>query len=303
MSIQNNSQPLVSVIMNCYYGETYLRESINSIITQTYKNWELIFWDNRSDDKSAEVFKSYTDQRLKYYYAPKHTTLYTARNFAIEKSKGTFIAFLDTDDYWDKNKLDLQLPLFSDPQVGVVYGNHFIINENLKTKRVFLRGKKPKGYIMEKLLKNYCTSLVTLVIRKSFLDNYKPPFDSAFHIMGDFDLMIRMSSKYKFNCVEKPIAFYRSHGKNESILKKNYQAKELKIWCIKMKNYPNIFNNKNFLNISNIIDNTEVVDLILARNYDGARSRIKKMPNSLKKIKYLIALILPYNFVKKFIQS
>ncbi len=303
MNIQDNKQPLVSIIMNCYNGDTYLRESINSVIEQTFNSWELIFWDNRSEDKSAEVFKSYKDERLKYYYAPKHTTLYTARNLAIEKAKGMFIAFLDTDDYWIKNKLELQLPLFSDPQVGVVYGNHFIINENLNTKRVFLRGKKHKGFIMEKLLKNYCTSLVTLVIRKSFLNNYRPPFDNRFHIMGDFDLMIRMSAVYKFDCIEKPIAFYRSHGKNESILKKNFQAKELKIWYEKMKNYPNIFNNKNFLNISNIIDSTEVVDLILARNYDGARLRIKKMPNSFKKIKYLLALILPYNFVRKFIQS
>ena len=86
MSIQNNSQPLVSVIMNCYNGETYLRESINSIIAQTYKNWELIFWDNRSDDKSAEVFKSYTDQRLKYYYAPS-IQLYTQQEILLLKNQ------------------------------------------------------------------------------------------------------------------------------------------------------------------------------------------------------------------------
>ena len=62
MSNQFNNQPLVSVIMNCYNGEAYLYESIKSVLSQTYANWELIFWDNRSDDKSAEIFKSYNDK-------------------------------------------------------------------------------------------------------------------------------------------------------------------------------------------------------------------------------------------------
>ena len=59
-----NEQSLVSIIMNCYNGETYLEESINSVLSQTYKNWELIFWDNRSKDKSAQIFKKHEDKRF-----------------------------------------------------------------------------------------------------------------------------------------------------------------------------------------------------------------------------------------------
>ena len=66
---QKNNQPLVSIIMNCYNGENFLHESIKSVLSQTYENWELIFWDNRSNDKSAEIFKNYNDKRFKYYYA------------------------------------------------------------------------------------------------------------------------------------------------------------------------------------------------------------------------------------------
>ena len=62
MNTENNYQPLVSIIMNCYNGEAYLHKSIQSVLAQTYKNWELIFWDNRSEDKSAEIFKSYEDE-------------------------------------------------------------------------------------------------------------------------------------------------------------------------------------------------------------------------------------------------
>ncbi len=300
MAKQINGQPLVSVIMNCYNGEAYLKESIESLLSQTYKNWELIFWDNQSNDKSAEIFRKFNDKRFKYYYANKHTVLYEARNEAIKKSSGEFIAFLDTDDLWEKNKLELQIPLFNDSKVGVVYGNVLIINEKLKTKKIFMRGKMPRGFILDDLLKNYCASLLTLVVRKSFL-NIQAAFDSSFNIMGDFDLMIRMSSKYKFECVEKPIASWRSHWKNESFLKKNSQIQELKIWREKMKDYTSIFNNKNFLKIDEKIITLEVVSLILDNDRKGARLQLKRMPFSLRKVKYLISLLLPNNFVRKFI--
>ena len=126
--------------------------------------------------------------------------------------------------------------------------------------------------------------------------------DNSFHIMGDFDLMIRMSTKYKFDCVEKPIATWRVHGKNESLLHKTKQIQELKIWQKKMANHPIIFNDKNFSNIDNMINNLEVINLILENDLKKAKTKIKKMPYSLKKIKYIMALILPNNFVKRFIQ-
>ena len=59
--------PLVSKILNCHNGEKFLKECIQSIIDQTYKNWEIIFWDNKSTDKSSEIFKSYKDERFKYF--------------------------------------------------------------------------------------------------------------------------------------------------------------------------------------------------------------------------------------------
>ena len=109
--------PLVSIIMNCYNGETYIREELDSVLAQTYQNWEVIFWDNQSTDQSANIFKIYDDERLKYFYAPKHTLLYEARNYAIEKAAGEFFAFLDVDDWWIPEKLELQIPLFADLKI------------------------------------------------------------------------------------------------------------------------------------------------------------------------------------------
>ena len=92
----------VSVIMNCYNGENYLVESLNSVINQTYKNWELIFYDNCSNDKSAIILKKYNDRRIKYFKSKKKLNLGLARKKALSKAKGDFVAFLDTDDIWKK---------------------------------------------------------------------------------------------------------------------------------------------------------------------------------------------------------
>ena len=112
--------------MNCYNGESYLNESIKSAISQTYKNWELIFWDNRSKDK-----------RFRYFYSSEHTSLYKARNLAIEKCRGDFIAFLDVDDLWSKEKLELQMPYFDNPEVGVVFSNLWMLKKNIQARYVW----------------------------------------------------------------------------------------------------------------------------------------------------------------------
>ena len=93
-----SEHPLVSVLMNCYNGEKYLREAIESVLLQSYKNWELIFWDNQSNDLSATIFNSYEDVRLKYFLAPQHTDLGAARILAQEHLHGTYVAVLDADD-------------------------------------------------------------------------------------------------------------------------------------------------------------------------------------------------------------
>ena len=119
-----SDQPLVSIIINCFNGESYLPQSLESVVSQKYKNWEVIFWDNQSTDNSSKIFKNYNGNRFKYYLADKHTKfLYEARNYALQKANGDFIAFLDADDWWTPDKLEKQISLFEDPKVGLVYGN------------------------------------------------------------------------------------------------------------------------------------------------------------------------------------
>ena len=222
-----NKKNLISIVVNCYNGEKYLEQSIKSIINQTYKNWELIFWDNQSKDKSLEIFKSHEDKRLKYFLANQHTSLYQARNLAIEKSKGDYIAFLDTDDLWEKDKLELQMNLFNNPEVGVVFSNAWIIKKKIKNKKIHEKKKLPQGYIYDNLIKHYNVGIVTAVIKKEYYFKLKKKFDERFSIIGDFDLFLRLSKICKFQSIQRPLASYRLHGKNLSTLNKEKEIEEL----------------------------------------------------------------------------
>src|SRR3990172_11917066 len=102
-------QPLVSILMNCYNGEKYLREAIESVLAQTYQNWELIFWDNQSTDCSAVICKNYGDSRIRYFCASEHTELGIARILAFHKIRGEYVAVLDADDISHPDRLMRQV--------------------------------------------------------------------------------------------------------------------------------------------------------------------------------------------------
>ena len=94
MSIKKN--PLISIIMNCHNGEKYLKQSVESVLRQSYKKWELIFYYNLSYDNSLNIIESFKDKRIKIYKSSKYLKLYDARNQAIKKARGIYITFLDS---------------------------------------------------------------------------------------------------------------------------------------------------------------------------------------------------------------
>jgi len=297
-----SNEPLVSIIINCFNGEKYLRQCIDSVISQTYKNWEIIFWDNKSSDKSAEIFKSYKDPRLKYYLADNHTSiLYQARNYALEKTNGEFIAFLDVDDWWLSLKLSKQIILFNDPKVGLVYGNIWRYFEKNNKKKILKKKKLPQGAILEPLLKDYVIRLSSMVIRKSCLNKLDYTFNNNFHIIGDFDLNIRIATTYKISCVQQPVAYLRFHDKNESLINKDKEIQELKIWRDEMAKNEIISSNSQFRQISIKISYLEAIKAILERQFKKSLTIVIQQPFSFSKIKLIFALILPNYFLKKIV--
>jgi glycosyltransferase involved in cell wall biosynthesis len=295
-----SDQSLVSVIINCFNGDKYLHKALNSVVAQTYKNWEIIFWDNQSVDKSAEIFKSYKDARFKYYYAPEHSKiLYEARNYAIAKANGDFFAFLDVDDWWLPNKLEKQIPLFSDPKVGVVYGNFLNFYEKQNKTKIYKKKTLPTGMVLRDLLRDYPIGSPTYVIRKKSMEKLNYHFNNHFHIIGEFDLILRLSVYWKLDCVQGPVAYARIHGKNIKYLYRNLEIDEMKIWYAEMKKNP-IFSSLNELGqIKKYYMYLETMETILKDRFSKSFFQVAKYPFSLKKLKLIIALLLPKFALKR----
>ena len=291
-------QPLVSIIMNCYNGEKYLREAIDSVIEQTYQNWEIIFWNNQSSDKSEEIFKSYEDRRLKYYFAPKHTMLYEARNYAINKASGEFYAFLDVDDWWDKEKLVKQLPLFSDSEVGLVCSNFWVVNEKKGISKKYWKIRKKTGWILDDLLKDYFVGLLSIIVRRTVFESLVCGFDPRYHIIGDFDFTIRVSEKWKIEVIQEPMAHYRLHGDNESIRRNHILVMELENWHVEMSENPVIANMDGFKRSIFHLEYMKAVVCVDQNKYMDAIKILYSLPLCIEKFKLLFIIIAPNMLVK-----
>ena len=284
---------LVSVILNCYNGSKYLREALISVQNQSFKNWELIFWDNRSTDNSKQILLSFKNKNFKYYLSRKHTSLYAARNLAISKANGKYISFIDSDDTWEKDKLKKQLRLFKEKDVAVVYGNSWIKRERTNQKKIFIKEKFKEGFIYDELIKSYNVGILTAMIKMTSIKK-KKIFDDKYNIIGDFDLFIKLSKKYKFKAIQSPIATYRIHEKNLSILKKDLEIKEFCNWYKK--------NNKNLSLINKNLIKSKINQLKFVNkkfNNGFLNTLVFFLNNNKVNIKNLTILFTPKIILKK----
>jgi glycosyltransferase involved in cell wall biosynthesis len=207
MAIYKSQTALVSIIINCYNGEKYLREAIDSIYAQTYENWEIIFWDNGSTDRSAEIAKSF-DQRLRYCFTVDTTPLGAARNLALKKTKGKYIAFLDCDDIYLPEKLEKQVQLMEGSNYAMCYGSCITINEQgqvLKIKPV----KNQSGYLFGSLLNHYEINMQTVMLRHSFLFEECLSFDINLKRCTDYDLFMEIASLCPVGVLDDILVKYR----------------------------------------------------------------------------------------------
>ena len=227
-------RPLISVIMNCYNSEKFLREAIESVYAQTYPNWEIIFWDNDSSDKSAEIANSF-DQKLRYFKASEYSTLYTARNLALNCCAGEYIAFLDCDDIWVHDKLERQIALVLNGS-RVVYGGYDTIDSDGnfisdETKHIVA------GKITNSLFKRNAISMGCVLIERSILQTIS--FDPFYELLGDYDLWVRISFKHSFAIVDSVLEHSRQHGSNISITMKKKWLTERRYFYQKHINFIN----------------------------------------------------------------
>ena len=165
-------EPLVSIITPLYNSEKYIAETIESVLAQTYSNWEMIIVDDCSKDNSTKIVEEYQkkDRRIKLYQNEINKGVSYTRNRSIDIAQGKYIAFLDSDDLWKKEKLEKQINFMEQNNIVLSYTAYEKINED-GSKRGEIRVPEKLDY--KELLKNCLIGFLTAIYRKEELKNFK----------------------------------------------------------------------------------------------------------------------------------
>ncbi len=198
-------EPLVSIITPLYNSEKYIAETIESVLAQTYSNWEMIIVDDCSKDNSTKIVEEYQkkDRRIKLYRNEINKGVSYTRNRAIDLSQGKYIAFLDSDDLWKKEKLEKQIKFMEEKNVVLSYTAYEKINED-GSKRGEVRVPDKLDY--EELLKNCLIGFLTAIYRKEELKDFKFINSKAEDYIFWLSILKRINYAYGLNEI---LASYR----------------------------------------------------------------------------------------------
>ena len=198
---------LVSIITPSYNSARFIGESVNSVLEQTYTNWELLIVDDASKDNSRELINNFTekDNRISSFFLDKNLGVAAARNIAIEKSKGRYIAFLDSDDIWKKEKLSEQITFMKAHDIGFSFSSYQPISED--GSQIFRRIKVPKKINYNAFLKNTIIGCLTVVLDKNKITELKMPNLRTSQDMALWLLIMR--NGHQAYGIQKSLAYYR----------------------------------------------------------------------------------------------
>jgi len=208
--------PLVSIIMNVRNGATFLREALDSVMSQTFTDWELIVWDDCSTDESASIVGEYgdRDRRIRYFLSPDETSLGEARDRAIRQASGEWLAFLDQDDIWLPRKLEKQMALAKN-DVGIVYGRTVLFDSRRGDRRDYDYahefGRLPEGDIFTALFRDACfIAMSSAVLRRSAV-NEAGGIPDTIRVVPDYYLYVAIARSYRAGAVQELVCRYRIH--------------------------------------------------------------------------------------------
>jgi len=230
---EKTNNPTVSVIIPTYNRAKFLPRAVNSVLNQTFKDFELIIVDDASTDNTEEVVKTFKDSRIKYVKHRINKGGAAARNTGIKTSRGEYVAFLDDDDEWFKDKLEMQVKKFKDSSenVGLIYAHLYWVDQS--SKEILVRNTPTlKGNVYKESLAGcICTPSVALIKREVFVKSGL--FDETLPSGQDGDMWIRISKFYEFDYVPKFLANRYVHGKQ---IQANIDAK-IKAYNVMFKKY------------------------------------------------------------------
>lgn len=206
----------VSIIMPVLNGEKYIVEAIESILAQTYKNYELVAVNDGSTDRTCEILHQYQDRlELRYVRHPVNKGIAVSVNDGIRNSTGEYITFLDHDDIWFPYMLETQVEnLESDPKFGMVHSDFQTIDAGgtvIEESVAHCRDRKrPSGDVFRELFMDSFIAASSVLIRKECFDRLGG-FDESL-VWGDYHLWLRIARHYRIGYVPKVLTKYRQHN-------------------------------------------------------------------------------------------
>ena len=215
--------PRVSIIMNVRNGASFLREALDSVMAQTFQDWEVILWDDRSTDDSSRIVAEYQDPRIRYFLSSEDTPLGEARNSAIRQAKGQWLAFLDQDDVWLIGKLQQQMAL-ADDHTGIIYGRaiqFYPTGEQRDYDYAHEFQPLPEGDIFSQLFTDACfIAMSSAVLRRSAVEEVGP-VPETIQTVPDYYLYVAVARRYPARAVQEAVCRYRMHAGSMSQSKRH----------------------------------------------------------------------------------
>ena len=221
MNFDMKTKKTVSVIITTYNDIEYLKEAIESVLSQSYRDYEIIVVDDGSTVDPKAFLKDYLP--FITYIRKKNGGVSSARNVGINASNGKYLAFLDSDDIWLPEKLEVQINHFNKfPEIGLVYTDACSFDERgIRTESWFHKNKiydgPYSGIVFEKLFSYNFVPFSSIVVRRCCLEKHKVVgFDEIRKevIQDDFDFLLRLARYYPFGYVDRVLMKYRMHGSN-----------------------------------------------------------------------------------------
>ena len=202
--------PLVSVVINCFNGEEFLKGAIESVYAQTFENWEIIFWNNCSTDGSVKILEDY-DKKIKYFESSKKLNLGDARNSAIQKCNGDYITFIDCDDIWISTKLEKQINLMKSNENYVLsYTGIEEINKQGNHLR-YINPNKKSGILIKELLIQYDIPIISTMINRKLLKSSGLNFDPEIQASEEYCLFMQLACQFEIGVLNEILVKYRVH--------------------------------------------------------------------------------------------
>lgn len=214
--------PKVSVIIPAYNCAKYITEAIESVLKQTYTDFEIVVVNDGSTDNTEEVLKEYIENGIVNYIYQKNKGVSAARNRGIISAKGDYIAFLDADDFWEPEKIGQQVEAFQEyPGAGLSFSNYQKVDESKGIQQLGFCGRVDDwfnkhrvtpdlayGWLYRELLIGDCVITISVLVKRAVLEEIGL-FDETFKIGEDYDLWLRIAQKYPLLYINRVLCKYR----------------------------------------------------------------------------------------------